>query len=163
MSSTLTATGPLGEERQSRGRPIPCWTGRRALGVNHLPANCQERLLTIVYIKQGGIQGREGTDVKGGTGSMVGGVKRSKSTTPAPGVLCKAMLEMNKRDEGGVKQSSAHYVYNASWTPMPNHLAIPEPVPRALVVLLGLPILNFSSLRSRGAAGAEPGHRQEAL
>ena len=55
MSSTLTATGPLGEERQSRGRPIPCWTGRRALGVNHLPANCQERLLTIVYIKQGGI------------------------------------------------------------------------------------------------------------
>ena len=56
MSSTLTATGPLGEERQSKGRPIPCWTGRRALGVNHLPANCQERLLTIVYIKQGGIQ-----------------------------------------------------------------------------------------------------------
>ena len=76
--------------------------------------------------------------------------------TPAPGVLCKAMLEMNKMDERGVKQSSAHYVYNASWTPMPNHLAIPEPVPRALVVLLGLPILNFSSLRSCGAAGAEP-------
>ena len=101
--------------------------------------------------------------MKGGTGSMVGGVKKSKSTTPAPGVLCKAMLEMNKMDERGVKQSSAHYVYNASWTPMPNHLAIPEPVPRALVVLLGLPILNFSSLRSRGAAGAEPGHRQEAL
>ena len=163
MSSTLTATGPLGEERQSRGHPIPCWTGRRALGVNHLPANCQERLLTIVYIKQGGIQGREGTDVKGGTGSMVGGGKKSKSTTPAPGVLCEVMLEMNKMDERGVKQSSAHYVYNASWTPMPNHLAIPEPVPRALVVLLGLPILNFSSLRSRGAAGAEPGHRQEAL
>ena len=78
MSSTLTATDPLGEERQSRGRPIPCWTGRRALGVNHLPANCQERLLTIVYIKQGGIQGREGTSVKGGTGSMVGGVKKVK-------------------------------------------------------------------------------------
>ena len=96
MSSTLTATGPLGEERQSRGRPIPCWTGRRALGVNHLPANCQERLLTIVYIKQGGIQGREGTDVKGGTGSMVGGVKKSKSTTPAPGVLCKASLERTR-------------------------------------------------------------------
>ena len=113
MSSTLTATGPLGEERQSRGRPIPCWTGRHALGVNHLPANCQERLLTIVYIKQGGIQGREGTDVKGGTGSMVGGVKKSKSTTPAPGVLCEVMLEMNKMDERGVKQSSAHYVYNA--------------------------------------------------
>ena len=163
MSSTLTATGPLGEERQSRGRPIPCWTGRRALGVNHLPANCQERLLTIVYIKQGGIQGKEGTDVKGGTGSMVGGGKKSKSTTPAPGVLCEALLEMNKMDERGVKQACAHYVYNASWTPMPNHLAIPEPVPRALVVLLGLPILNFSSLRSRGAAGAEPGHRQEAL
>ena len=83
--------------------------------------------------------------------------------TPAPGVLCEVMLEMNKMDERGVKQSSAHYVYNASWTPMPNHLAIPEPVPRALVVLLGLPTLNSSSLRSRGAAGAEPGHRQEAL
>ena len=63
------------------------------------------------------------------------------------------MLEMNKMDERGVKQSSAHYVYNASWTPMPNHLAIPEPVPRALVVLLGLPILNNSSSRSCGAAG----------
>ena len=87
----------------------------------------------------------------------------SMYTSPAPGVLCEVMLEMNKMDERGVKQSSAHYVYNASWTPMPNHLAIPEPVPRALVVLLGLPILNFSSLRSRGAAGAEPGHRQEAL
>ena len=81
------------------------------------------------------------------------GVKRSKSTTPAPGVLCEVMLEMNKMDERGVKQSSAHYVYNASWTPMPNHLAIPEPVPRALVVLLGLPILNNSSSRSCGAAG----------
>ena len=87
----------------------------------------------------------------------------SMYTSPAPGVLCEVMLEMNKMDERGVKQSSAHYVYNASWTPMPNHLAIPEPVPRALVVLLGLPILNFSSLRSRGAAGAEPGHRQDAL
>ena len=94
---------------------------------------------------------------------MVIGEKEGGDTSPAPGVLCEALLEMNKMDERGVKQSSAHYVYNASWTPMPNHLAIPEPVPRALVVLLGLPILNFSSLRSRGAAGAEPGHRQEAL
>ena len=41
------------------------------------------------------------------------GGKRSKSTTPAPGVLCEVMLEMNKMDERGVKQSSAHYVYNA--------------------------------------------------
>ena len=94
---------------------------------------------------------------------ILGVMRFQKIFAPAPGVLCKAMLEMNKMDERGVKQSSAHYVYNASWTPMPNHLAIPEPVPRALVVLLDLPILNFSSLRSRGAAGAEPGHRQDAL
>ena len=36
-----------------------------------------------------------------------------KFSTPAPGVLCEAMLEMNKMDERGVKQACAHYVYNA--------------------------------------------------
>ena len=82
---------------------------------------------------------------------------------PAPGVLCEVMLEMNKMDERGVKQSSAHYVYNASWTPMPNHLAIPEPVPRALVVLLGSPFSTTLPLGPAGPLGRSLGHRREAL
>ena len=94
--------------------------------------------------------------MKGGTGSMVGGVKKSKSTTPAPGVLCEAMLEMNKMDERGVKQSSAHYVYNASWTPMPNHLAIPEPVPESPcgVAWLAEPLQLLHPVLRGGLSGA---------
>ena len=92
------------------------------------------------------------------------GVKRSKSTTPAPGVLCEALLEMNKMDERGVKHSLQSLCVLCCARPLyPTILPFQSQSPRALVVLLGLPILNFSSLRSRGAAGAEPGHRQEAL
>ena len=92
------------------------------------------------------------------------GVKRSKSTAPAPGVLCEALLEMNKMDERRVKQSLYSLCVLCCARPSyPTILPFQSQSPRALVVLLGLPILYSSSLRSCGAAGAEPGHRQEAL
>ena len=58
-------------------------------------------------------------------------VEKSKSTTPAPGVLCKARLEMNKMNECGLSSHYARYVCYAVHDPAPNHLAIPEPVPES--------------------------------
>ena len=53
MSWKLTVTGLLVEEKQSRGDSTPCSPGRLGLGVNHPPANRQERLLLIKYCGEG--------------------------------------------------------------------------------------------------------------
>ena len=84
------------------------------------------------------------------------GGKRSKSTTPAPGVLCEALLEMNKMDERGVKQSLHSLCVLCCARPLyPTILPFQSQSPRALVVLLGLPNLYFSSSWSRGGPWVE--------
>ena len=102
MSSRPIVTGLSEGVKLSRGGFILCWTGRHAHGVNHPPANSQGRFLSI-QSQEGEVSQGPGEDMDVMRGDWLDGweVEKSKSTTPAPGVLCKASLEMNKMSEWG--------------------------------------------------------------
>ena len=95
---------------------------------------------------------------------MVIGEKEGGDTSPAPGVLCEALLEMNKMDERGVKQSLYSLCVLCCARPSyPTILPFQSQSPRALVVLLGSPFSTTLPLGPAGPLGRSLGHRQEEL